>query len=992
MPIPRVLCSLRTVRPGRLPGALSSTRTPRPLLTKGGASGPVWAGRAQRLPTLTAPHRAYHDEGAHGYRRPEPSQLTDFTEAEIANRIQHSQLVRLVAAFRDHGHKAADLDPLGMAHHANVPELEPARYGLQDLGAVFPLLGIVHINRGPETTEPLAEASLETILDHLRQVYCAQIAFEFNHIPDSAERRWLAHMAESFHREPFQPDQKRRVFELLARSEVFDHFMQKKFGQVKRYGLEGAESMMVALDQLFDASSARGVEQVVMCMAHRGRLNLLTDLLQMSPTVLFHKVQGNSEFPAGLPATGDVLSHLTHTPDLDYGTGRSLHVTMLPNPSHLEAVNPVAMGKARAKQMDRFAALGDEDAGCQLGDRVLCLQLHGDAAWTGQGVVMEGLGLSNLPHFTSGGSVHLIVNNQLGYTTPALNARSTLYTSDIGKMVNAPLIHVNGDHPEEVARAALLALRYRAVFKKDVILDLLTFRRWGHNELDEPAFTQPQMYRTIRARTSVPQLYERKLLAEPHPVVTPASIGAFRDDYFAKLSEHLRAAADYVPPPVVLKGKWAGLTVPHSIEEPATTGVDGDILRAIGKASVTYPAGMTVHPRLLKYHVTARLNKLVEGTRLDWATAEMLAIGSLLREGHNVRLSGQDVGRGTFSQRHAMLVCQDTERVYIPINHQADGDPQVAKPGRLEVANSHLSELAVLGFEYGMSLENPHNLVMWEAQYGDFYNTAQVIVDTFIASGNTKWLRQTGLVMLLPHGYDGTGPEHSSCRLERFLQLSNDPIHFDVTSGAGESYALAEGHQGRLNPNLHVVNCTTPAQYFHVLRRQLKRNYRKPLIIATPKTLLKSPLAVSSLDDLVPNTRFQPVLPDPRFMTSRDPADVRRIVFVSGRLYYDLVKHRAEVGQDDTVALVRLEELCPFPRDQLRAELARFPNAQEFTWCQEETENSGAYAFALPRLQALLPAGTHLRYVGRPPLAACVTGIASVYREEQAKLICQAFE
>ncbi|KAJ1975780.1 hypothetical protein H4R33_006584, partial [Dimargaris cristalligena] len=395
-----------------------------------------------------------------------------------------------------------------------------------------------------------------------------------------------------------------------------------------------------------------------------------------------------------------------------------------------------------------------------LGDRVMCVQLHGDAAFTGQGVVMETLGLSNLPHFTSGGSIHIIVNNQIGYTTPALNARSTVYTSDVGKMVNAPVIHVNGDHPEAVARAASLALAYRMAYRKDVILDLLTFRRWGHNELDEPAYTQPLMYQNIRARSSVPQLYEEQLLAEPtkggtgkKPIITRDGITKFRDTYFAHLTEHLKAAETYQPPPVVLRNKWKGLVVPIRMTEAVETGVDTTTLSQVGGASVNCPTDMAVHPRLQKYHIQARLQKLAAGDKIDWATAEALAFGSLLLEGHNVRLSGQDVGRGTFSQRHAMLVCQNSERVYIPINNMGG-----AEQGKLEVANSHLSEMAVLGFEYGMALENPNNLVLWEAQYGDFFNTAQVIVDTFITSGNTKWLRQNGLVMLLPHGYDGTGP------------------------------------------------------------------------------------------------------------------------------------------------------------------------------------------------------------------------------------------
>ncbi|KAJ1653041.1 hypothetical protein IWQ61_006754 [Dispira simplex] len=949
----------------------------RPLLTPLNATFP----KALEMGQCT---RTYHDEGAYGFRLPKTPVPMDYGELEITNRIAHAGLVRLVNAFRDHGHKVADLDPLGMTAKPNVPELDPARYGLTDSRRVFPLHGILHMNRGDSTTEPLAEASLESIVAHLHNVYCRSTAVEFSHIPDSGERRWLSHLVESFQRQGLEPQQKRRIFQLLARAEVFDHFMQKKFPQVKRYGLEGAESMMVLLDELFYSSNVRGVQDIVLCMAHRGRLNLLTGLLQLSPEVLFHKVKGNSEFPPDVPATGDVLSHLTSAPTLDYGTGLPLHVSLLPNPSHLEAVNPVAMGKARAKQMQLFDRLGDAaNTSCELGDRVMCVQLHGDAAFTGQGVVMETLGLSNLPHFSSGGSVHIIVNNQLGYTTPALNARSTVYTSDIGKMVNAPVFHVNGDRPEDVARTAQLALAYRQQFKRDVIVDLLTFRRWGHNELDEPAYTQPLMYRNIRARDSVPQLYQKKLLKEPQPVLKVEAMEAFRQDYFTSLIRHLEASASYRLPPVVLQKNWRGLVVPLEITENVNTGVSKETLVNVGQGSVVYPSDITIHPRLEKYHVQGRLKRLAKGDQIDWATAEALAMGSLLVEGYNVRISGQDVGRGTFSQRHAMVVCQETEQVYLPLNHLTE------KQGRLEVANSHLSELAVLGFEYGMSLETPHRLVIWEAQYGDFFNTAQVIVDTFIVSGNTKWLRQTGLIMLLPHGYDGTGPEHSSCRIERFLQLSNDPMHYDPNSGTGDSYGL-EPRSGLLNPNLHVVNCTTPAQYFHVLRRQLKRNYRKPLVVAAPKTLLRSPLAISSLDDMAPGTTFQPVLTQPGVA---DPTAVRRLVFVSGRIYYDLHKRLQELSpeQQREVTIIRLEELSPFPREALVRELAKFTNVQEYIWCQEETENAGAYSYVLPRLEFLLPKYSQVHYVGRPPLAAAVTGIGMVYRKEQAKILHNAF-
>ncbi|KAJ1983699.1 hypothetical protein H4R34_001127 [Dimargaris verticillata] len=976
-------------------GRLVLTRTalyrPTALTRKAAAPSAMLCGARKAVPfcgfqainqTSVIARRFYRDEGAFGYRCPKAPPVIDYSPDELANRIQNSQLVRLVSAYRVHGHKTAELDPLAMEPKAEVPELNPARYGLVDPHQRFDLLGILHIQDAASATGRVEEATLDVIVAHLRQVYGAKIAFEFSHIPNSSERHWFQQAVESHHRQNLGVADKQRIGELLVRSEVFDQFMHSKFSNVRRYGLEGAEAMMVALDALFRDSNYAGVQDIVLCMAHRGRLNLLTDLLQLSPTVLFHKLRGNSEFPPDVPATGDVLSHLTSAADLDYGAKHPVHVSMLPNPSHLEAVNPVAMGKARAKQLGLFHKLGADAAGCDLGDRVMCVQLHGDAAFTGQGVVMETLGLSNLPHFTSGGSVHIIVNNQLGYTTPAVNARSTVYTSDIGKMVNAPVIHVNGDHPEEVARATQLALAYRMKFKKDVILDLLTFRRWGHNELDEPAYTQPLMYKNIRARASVPQQYEHKLQAEQTPASTEVlkHLAQVRANHKAHLDHHLQAAALYQPPPVVLQKNWAGMTVPTAMAEHVPTGVGTDVLQAVGEASVRYPEGMTVHSRLEKYHIKARLRRLHQGTDIDWATAEDLAVGSLLLEGHNARISGQDVGRGTFSQRHVMLVCQNTERVYIPLNHMANPTQQ----GQLEVANSHLSEMAVLGFEYGITLNSPHNLVIWEAQYGDFFNTAQVIIDTFITSGNTKWLRQSGLVMLLPHGYIGGGPEHSSCRIERFLQLSNDPMHYD--------WAAAPP----LNPNFHFVNCTTPAQYFHVLRRQMKRNYRKPLIVASPKSLLRSPQCVSPLTDMAPDTEFQPVLVDPVIEASAHGGErVTRVLLVSGQIYYDLVKQRAQVlSQEalDTVAIVRVEEIAPFPRAALATELTKFPNAQEFIWCQEETENSGAYVFVRPRLEQILASrDVPLHYVGRPPLATSVTGIATVFKQEAEKILAEAF-
>ncbi|CAG8496484.1 15859_t:CDS:10 [Acaulospora morrowiae] len=902
-------------------------------------------------------NRFYHDDGAFGYRVPRVFKMPDYTKEELASRIENAGLLRLITAYRTHGHRAADLDPLGIMELEKVLALDHTRYiDNTDPNKLYNLSGNLFLSSKEE-------APLGVILDHLKKVYCGKVAYEFMHIPNASERRWFYRMIESFDTISLTLREKRRIFEVLTRSEVFDHFMAKKFPQIKRYGLEGAESMMVALDKLFEVSNQAGITDVVLCMPHRGRLNLLTGLLNFSPTRLFHKVKGNSEFPEELPATGDVLSHLASSTALEFDAKDPLNVTMLHNPSHLEAVNPVAMGKARAKQMDLIKSATD----CELGDRVMCTQLHGDAAFTGQGIVMESFGLSNLPHFTSGGSVHIVVNNQLGYTTPAQNARSSWYSSDIGKIINAPVIHVNGDFPEDVTRAVEVAYEYRNKFRKDVIVDLISYRRWGHNELDEPAFTQPLMYKNIRSRKSVPKSYEEKMITEK--LLTEDEIVEFRQQYFNILDGHYKQSDNYKPEADTLQNKWSGFVMPKEAVSKIDTGVQEDVLERIGTTSVKVPDDMVIHSRLQKFHVQPRLQKIKEGKKLDWATAEALALGSLLLEGYNVRLCGQDVGRGTFSQRHAMLVCQESERTVIPLNELSKGQ------GMLEVVNSNLSELAVVGFEYGMSCESPNNLNIWEAQFGDFFNGAQVIIDTYVSSGEVKWLRQSGLVMLLPHGYDGAGPEHSSCRIERFLQLAND--RFNVLDG-----------EIPINPNMHIVNPTTPAQYFHVLRRQMKRNFRKPLIIASPKILLRSPAAVSNFGEMTPGTTFLPILGD---SSVTNHSKVGKIIFVSGKVYYDLVKERVKRGVEEKFAIIRIEELCPFPKQDIESELIKYDNVEEFIWCQEEPQNNGAYTFMESRLNQLLPNKQKLRYVGRLPSAAPAVGISKRHRMESEKILSDAF-
>ncbi|KAG8904913.1 hypothetical protein FRB99_001011 [Tulasnella sp. 403] len=866
--------------------------------------------------TTTKLARSYHDR-SFGYREPRKLKLPDYTPSELENRAQNAALLRYVDSVRQHGHRAAKIDPLDLLQRDEVNALDPARYGLSNPTQAYPVDGILWNTQLPkghdQTSQPTWQ--LKDIVSFLREVYVGRIAYEFMHSPSKSERLWFTHMLESGEVTGVLGDEgKKRLWELMARSETFDHFLQAKFPNLKRYGCEGAESMLPALDVLFAAAAKAGIENIILCMPHRGRLSLLTDLLQYSPTALFHKIKGGSEIPPDLGATGDVISHLASSPTLSYdGAAKPVKVSLLQNPSHLEAVNPVALGKTRAKQ---FALIRDSSPECALGDKVMCVQLHGDAAFTGQGVVMETLGLSNLPHFTTGGSVHIVVNNNIGYTTPASGSRSSFYCSDIGKMINAPVLHVNGDYPEDVARAVEVAFNYRNFFRKDIIIDLMCYRQWGHNELDEPSYTSPAMYKLIRNRASVPKMYEEKLVNEG--TMTKEEATTRRAAYKSHLEDCLKAVDGYEPEADMLQRQWQGIVWPTSNEAQHNpeTGVERERLLTVGKASVATPEDFNMHPRLQR-HVKHRLTGLEKGSGIDWGTAEALAFGSLLLDGYDVRISGQDVGRGTFSQRHAMLVDQETEKVVVPLN-------TLSQDRRLELANSSLSEMAVLGFEYGVSWERPDILPIWEAQFGDFFNGSQVIIDTFVSSSETKWLKQSGLVMLLPHGLDGAGPEHSSSRIERMLQLTND------------RYEEARG-----NVNMHVTYPTTPAQYFHLLRRQMLRNYRKPLIVAAPKGLLRLPAASSSLEEFGPGTRFKPVL------ASFGGGKVERIILLTGKLYYDLAKEVVSRGLEERVVLIRLEELCPFPFAELASTLEPFlSSAKEIFWVQEEARNQGGWPHA----------------------------------------------
>uniref|UniRef100_A0A669DKJ7 2-oxoadipate dehydrogenase complex component E1 n=1 Tax=Oreochromis niloticus TaxID=8128 RepID=A0A669DKJ7_ORENI len=884
----------------------------------------------------------YHTErGVYGYRPKRTERDQKWQSERVAALNQDHALARLVEAYRAHGHKAAKINPL-------LPQ-KPVVDSVPEISMLTGSMSLRHFGK--------AQASVEEVQAYLEEAYCGHLSVETGQLSSLDEREWFADRFEELKRENFSPEERRQLAKIMLESQEFDHFLATKFATVKRYGGEGAESMMGFFFELFHQSAHSGVTDIVIGMPHRGRLNLLTGLLKFPPELMFRKMRGLSEFPDTSPAIGDVLSHLTSSVELDFGAKHPLHVTMLPNPSHLEAINPVAQGKTRARQQLRKEGDYSPEDDAQPGDQVICLQIHGDGSFTGQGIVPETLTLSNLPHYRVGGSIHLIVNNQVGYTTPSERGRSSLYCSDVGKMVNCAVIHVNGDDAEEVLRAARLAVNYQRHFRKDVILDLICYRQWGHNELDEPFFTNPAMYKIIRSRKSIPDAYSDQLISEG--LMTEVERDEIKTKHYSMLNDKLSNMTLYSPPPTNLQGRWGDLVEPQARVTTWDTGVPIPLLQFVGVKSVDIPEQIQLHSHLGKTHVQARLQKLEEGTKLDWSTAEALAFGSLLCQGFNIRISGQDVGRGTFSQRHAMVVCQDTNDMYIPLNHIT---PE--QTGFLEVCNSPLSEEAVLGFEYGMSIAQPKLLPIWEAQFGDFFNGAQIVFDTFISGGEAKWLLQCGMVILLPHGYDGAGPEHSSCRMERFLQMCD---------------SKEEGVDGD-TVNMFVVNPTTSAQYFHLLRRQMVRNFRKPLIVVGPKTLLRFSGAVSSLTEMAPGTSFRPVLGD---------TSVSKVVLCSGKHYYALLKQRETSAANQNTALIRVEELCPFPLDALQQELKKYPKAKEFIWSQEEPQNMGAWSFVAPRFEKQL--ACKLRLVSRPALPAPAVGIGTLHHQQQEAILTATF-
>ncbi len=858
----------------------------------------------------------------------------------------------LIRAYRMRGHFHAKLDPLGIEPPRDREELDPRTYGFVD--ADFDRKIFLDHVLG------LEYATLREIVTICERTYCQTLGFEFMHISNAAQKSWIQERIEGPDKEiSFTREGRRAILNKLVEAEGFEKFCDVKFTGTKRFGLDGAESLIPALEQIIKRGGNLGVKEIVIGMPHRGRLNVLTQVMAKPHRALFHEFKGGSANPDVVEGSGDVKYHLGASSDREFDSNR-IHLSLTANPSHLEIVDPVVLGKVRAKQ-DQHGDPPDQR------NSVLPLLMHGDAAFAGQGVVAECFGLSDLKGYRTGGSLHFIVNNQIGFTTYPRYSRSSPYPSDVAKMIDAPIFHVNGDDPEAVVFAAKIAIEFRQKFHKPVVIDMFCYRRHGHNEGDEPAFTQPVMYKKIGSHPTTLEIYAKRLVAEG--VMTEGEVEKAKADWRARLDAELEAGSGYKPNKADwLDGKWAGFKSADAEEDPrrGVTGVDLAVLKDIGRKITKVPDGFRAH-RTIQRFLENRAKAIDSGVGIDWATGEGLAFCTLLQEGHHVRLSGQDSERGTFSQRHSVLIDQEDESRYTPFNHLG------ADQGHYEVINSLLSEEAVLGFEYGYSLAEPNALAIWEAQFGDFANGAQVLFDQFISSGERKWLRMSGLVCMLPHGYEGQGPEHSSARLERYLQMCAED-------------------------NMQVVHATTPANFFHVLRRQLHREIRKPLILMTPKSLLRHKRAVSRLEEMGAGTTFHRILyddaqmqPDEKIKLVPDEK-IRRIVLCSGKVYYDLYEEREKRGIDD-VYLMRVEQLYPVPLKALVQELGRFKNA-EVVWCQEEPRNMGAWHFIEPYLEWVLnqinAANKRPRYAGRAAAAATATGLMSKHLAQLKALLDEA--
>lgn len=862
----------------------------------------------------------------------------------------------LIRAYRIRGHLQANLDPLELTPKGENPELTPEHWGFSAADMDRPIF--------IDKVLGLEYATLREILQIVKRTYSANVGVQYMHIADPAEKLWIQTRIEGRDKEiTFTREGKQAILKKLIETEALERFLHRRFPGTKRFGLDGGEAMVPAMEAIIKYGGQTGVKDIILGMPHRGRLNVLTAVMGKQYRALFHEFQGGSTVPLDIDSTGDVKYHMGASSDRSFD-GNNVHLSLTANPSHLEIVNPVVLGKARAKQSFNIRNRLDEH---EKRVSALPLLLHGDAAFAGQGVVAECFALMGLKGYTTGGTIHFVVNNQIGFTTAPSNSRSGPYCSDLALAATAPILHCNGDDPEAVVYCAKMATEFRQTFHKDVVIDMFCYRRYGHNEGDDPTFTQPLMYAKIKDHPTTRELYTQRLIAEG--VTTQAEVDGwiaefdtFLDKEFEQGKTYTATKADW------LDGKWSGLGLPEEDERRGSTAVALPRLKDLGRKITEIPASVDAH-KTLKRVIDTRRQAIETGDNIDWALGEHLAFASLLDEGFTVRLSGQDSTRGTFSQRHSAFVDQTTEAKYYPLNHLREGQ------GWFEVIDSALSEEAVLGFEYGYSLADPNTLVMWEGQFGDFANGAQVLVDQFISSGERKWLRMSGLVMLLPHGYEGQGPEHSSARLERYLQMCAED-------------------------NMQVANCTTPANYFHILRRQIHRPFRKPLILMTPKSLLRHKKAVSHISEIAEGSSFHRVLhddaerkPEMAGVTLAKDDKIRRAILCSGKVYFDLLEEREKRGLND-VYLMRLEQFYPWPMKALLTELGRFKNA-ELVWCQEEPKNMGGWTFVEPWLELTLERLTvkakRARYVGRPASASTAAGVMSRHLKELETFLNDAF-
>ncbi|CAM9192574.1 unnamed protein product [Ascophyllum nodosum] len=919
--------------------------------------------------------------------------------APLANLSDSLGLSYLVRAYQVRGHEMADLDPLGLDAWKKAdppPELDPEFHGFgpKDMDRKLNLMStasggntgyLEELGRQPTVT-------LRQVMGRLKKTYCGTLGVEYMHMKSRNKCNWIRKKVENPAWLKYSKEKKLHIFERLSFADTFEKFLQAKYNTVKRFGLNGGEAVIPGLKAMVDIGSELGIENYIFGMAHRGRLNVLANVLRKPMPQIFKEFQGThydvEEFDENdWSSSGDVKYHLGTSMDRTYPDGRRVHLSLAANPSHLEAVNPVVNGKTRATQFYH----GDTKESMR---RSMSILIHGDAAFAGQGVVYETMQMSRAPDFAVGGTIHVIVNNQVGFTTDPDNSRSTEYCSDIGKTFEIPIFHCNGDDPLSVCMAFEMAVEWRQQFSEDCIIDMICYRRMGHNEIDQPLFTQPVLYKQIGQHPDTAAIYEKRLLKDG--VANQEELDAIKQSVLESYEKDFQLSKSWEPEgDDWLSSKWSGFKSPRQLSRIRMTGVDIEVLRSIGSKMTSPPSGFTLHPMLTKIY-DARKKAITEGEGIDWATAEALAFGTLLTEGNHVRLTGQDVERGTFSHRHAVLHDQDTNDTYTPLNHLAKSCiPSLpANKGirnapetqaKFTVRNSILSEFGVLGFEMGYSIENPNALIIWEAQFGDFANGAQVMFDQFISAGEDKWLRQSGLTVLLPHGYDGQGAEHSSCRLERFLQMS------DCDSEKVPSMI----HETRMqiqHCNWQVINCTTAANYYHVLRRQVHREFRKPLIVAAPKKLLRLKAACSKLDSMGPEKMFLRVIPEDNETVLNNPEAVTRLILCSGQVYYDLASERKKTDRTD-IAIARVEQLSPFPFDKVAKQMRIYPNA-EVCWVQEEPKNMGPWSFVAPCIETsslkLNEVEKRPRYIGRATAASPATGLFKLHQKEMEEILTAA--